>query len=77
VEEILRLSTMAHVCKLSYGGGIIRRILRGGQPSAETQDPLQKITKAKKGLRDMAQMAELLPNKFKALSSNPVSPKHF
>jgi hypothetical protein len=39
-------------------------------PGKKTQDPIQKITKAKKGW-DMTQVVECLPSSYKALSSNP------
>jgi hypothetical protein len=38
---------------------------------AKTQDPSQKITKAKKGFGRGPQMVECLPIKLKALSSKP------
>jgi hypothetical protein len=61
---------VVHVYNPSYVGGTNRRIVVQPSPGKKTQDPIQKITKAKKGW-DMTQVVECLPSSYKALSSNP------
>jgi hypothetical protein len=55
---------VVHVCIPSYIGGIHKRIV-------VKLDPIQKVTKAKKGwVWGMAQVVKHLPSKCNALSSN-------
>jgi hypothetical protein len=53
---------VAHACHPSYAGG--------PNPGEKPQDPVSKLTTAKRAGR-VAQVVEYLPSKCKALSSHP------
>jgi hypothetical protein len=59
---------VVHNWNPSYVGGIGKRTVVQGWPQTKTQNPIQKITKAKR-TGSMAQVVECLPTKLRALSS--------
>jgi hypothetical protein len=62
---------MTHACHLSYVGSINRRIKVPAGPDKK-QDPIPKITKAKRAV-GVAQVVKCLPSKQEALTAIPSS----
>jgi hypothetical protein len=61
--------TVAHMCNLSYTGGIDRKDTVPGWLGGNKCNPIQKTTKAK-WVEGVAQVVEHLSSKWEALSSS-------